>query len=148
LFEVYNGVIDGTTCSGTAPISTNMITIQAPVNATAGNIGIHQIAFQTFGNGYVYTGESITMNGVSGTYNTQCCSCDAISQSINGGFSECGLTWCGEENQWQYIDFIGTSLATVGIPQNNTITILFPDPIPIITNILIIIINHILNFVL
>ena len=81
LFEVYNGVIDGNTCTGTTPSSTSIITLQAPINATAGNIGIHQLAFQTVGDYYTYTGAAITMNGVSGIYNSKCCSCDAISQS-------------------------------------------------------------------
>jgi len=135
LYENYNGDVDGNVCTAFIPGATNSITFQAPTNSTdPGNIGIKQLIFQAVGNGYTYAGGPIKINGIAGTYHTQCCTangCDAESYAINP-FSECGLTWCGgEENQWQYVDYTGTSIATTGVPQNSTVTIDFAGAISI-----------------
>jgi len=91
LYENYNGPIDGQICTADSPTYTSAVTIQAPAHLGPEGIGVQQLAFQTIGNGYTYAGSPITINGFSGTYDRQCCACDAIGQSINGGFSECGL---------------------------------------------------------
>jgi hypothetical protein len=130
LFQSYNGPIDGNICTASIPTSTSVLTFQAPANAGPEGIGVHQLAFQAVGNAYTYSGSPITINGIAGTYDRQCCACDAIGQAIGGGFSECGLTWCGgEENQWQTVDFTG-----VVLQQNSTASIVFPNPVSIATN--------------
>ena len=129
LFQTYNGVIDGNICTNITPNATDSVTVSAPTSGGLGDIGIHQLAFQTVGDWYVYSGEPITINGFAGTYANTCCSCDAIGQSVNGGFSECGLTWCGQENQWQYLDFAGLT-----VQQNATLNIVFPTAVPIAPN--------------
>jgi len=134
LYQAYNGVIDGNVCTGVIPSLINATSIQMPTVGTAELIGLRQLAFQTVGTWYVYSG-TVSVNGVVGTYNTDCCSCDAISHSTTGGFSECGLTWCGEENQWRYVDFSGTSIGMLGIPQNSTAVVTFSSPISIAPNV-------------
>jgi hypothetical protein len=124
LFQVYNGVIDGNICTAATPALTQIVTVQGP----AVPIKINQLAFQTAGS---YSESAITINGFSGEYDPQCCSCDAISQSVNGGFSECGLTWCGQENQWRSVDFSGWNLV---VPPNDNITLFFANPAPIASN--------------
>jgi hypothetical protein len=135
LFQSFNGLIDGNACTALIPPPTQNATFQAPANAThAGNIGIQQLVFQAIGDYYNYAGSAITINGIAGTYNRQCCTatgCDAEAYATHA-FSECGLTWCGgEENQWQYVDFTGTSIATTGVPQNSTVTISFTGGVPV-----------------
>lgn len=135
LFQSYNGVIDGNACTALTPPLTTTTTFQAPANAiTTGNIGIHQLIFQAVADHYDYAGPAITINGIAGTYNRQCCTvtgCDAEAHATNP-FSECGLTWCGGvENQWQYVDFTGTSIATTGVPQNSTVMISFIGGVPV-----------------
>jgi hypothetical protein len=65
LFQTYNGPIDGQTCNGTSPTPVSALSFQTVVGAS-----IHQVAFQTVGNGYTYTG-SASILGLVGTYNTQ-----------------------------------------------------------------------------
>ena len=138
LYETYNGVVDGNACTALTPSMTNTITFQAPTSASnAGNIGISQLIFQAIGNGYTYAGGPIKINGVAGTYYRQCCTangCDGEGYAVNsaGIAGECGLTWCGgDENQWQYVDYTGTPMATTGVPQNSTVTIDFIGSIPL-----------------
>ena len=128
LFQTYNGPIDGNTCNGTSPTPVSVLPFQTLIGAS-----IHQVAFQTVGDGYTYTG-SVSIQGLTGTYNNKCCTangCEAEAQSVNGGFSECGLTWCGQENQWVYIDFTSTGVA---VPPSTTTNVQFTSPIDIATN--------------
>jgi len=137
LHENFNGIVDGNTCTASAaPSGTSSLLFQVPTNTSVGPIGIRQIAFQTIGTGYTFPG-SVLLNGVTGTYINSCCasfSCDAGTYAANEGAlsGECGLTWCGgEENRWVHADFMSTSLYTDGLGQNETANLTFTVPIPL-----------------
>ncbi len=90
------------------------------------------MAIQTLGDAYTFTG-SITLNGIAGTYVSQCCpgpGCEAATYATGAAaFSECGLTWCGQENQWSHITF-----PYVIALQNESVTLAFSPSIPIALN--------------
>ena len=74
LFQTYNGPINGLTCNGTTPAPVSALPFQTFLGAT-----LHQVAFQTVGNGYTYTG-SVSIQGLTGTYNTQCCTANGCER--------------------------------------------------------------------
>jgi len=132
LFQAYNGPIDGNACIDLTVAGTSNITFTSPSNGTQDAIGIYQLALQTIGTGYSFSG-SVALNGIAGTYVSECCpssACDAFYYAANSAaFSECGLTWCGQENKWVHMTF-----PSIPIDQNTSATFAFTQPIPIVPN--------------
>ena len=135
-FQSYNGDINPNACLNPSDTSTiTTIDFVAPDINVTGNVGIRQIAFQWYG--YTYNEPTVTMNGVTDTIYGNCCTlagCDAPTYYIPWNENECGLTWCGTLNQWQYIDYTGTTLHTIGVQSGEPLTVEFPNPLNMILN--------------
>jgi len=135
-FQPYSGPIDGMACVDSSPSTVTFpsFTFSAPTASEPGSIGIRQIAFQRVGYGF-YDNQGITLNGVSPGAVQNCCTatnCEAAVQYQPWQEGECGLSWCGTENHWEYIDFTGTSPLIV--PQNTNLTLALVNPMAIVDN--------------
>ena len=135
-FQSYGGTIDGMACvdSGSGTMTFPSVTVSAPYASEPGTIGLRQIAFQRIQDG-AYDNQGITVNGVNaGTIQTCCVatSCEAATQYPPWSEGECGLSWCGTENHWEYIDFTTSSLYSTGVPQGSNIIITFTNPMAMV----------------
>ena len=134
LFQTYNDVINGLTCvDPVTPSVFSTYSFSAPISVQPGSVAIRQIAFQRIGDG-AYNNQGILLNGVSTSSYSTCCavtSCEAAIQYPPWLDGECGLSWCGTENHWEYISFVGTSL---NIDQGSSLNLTFVNPMAIVEN--------------
>jgi hypothetical protein len=135
LFQTYNDVINGLGCvDPVTPSVFSTYTFSAPTSVQPGTIAIRQIAFQRIGDG-AYSNAGILLNGLpTSSYGTCCAvtSCEAAIQYPPWLDGECGLSWCGTENHWEYISFVGTSLHSMGVDQGSSLNLTFVNPMAIV----------------